>query len=301
VADGHFIEHACHTKKGANGKVSAAGFIYVLNLRYELLRPLCHITNSTIRHHEIPALRAQLEKQHKQHENEKTSQKHLYVYDKAVTDCVWWDNQKQHRNYMISVLKENSVASFVKYIPLDRCNEINTGIEIYSLYENKRVQFTIVNYRDPETKKRHRFITTLAESMSLGIIAIFYFKRWTIEKAFNNSKSNLKETKAWFSGANSLKNQMRLTAMSYNLMWVFEESSTIQQSQLSHPSDIKYTKALEKRQWFVKGKDCFMNPLFFQARIARLCSRTIRAVQNTIITGKSVVSFMNGSGGSISS
>jgi hypothetical protein len=63
---------------------------------------------------------------------------------------------------------------------------------------------------------------------------------------------------------------MRLTAMSYNLMWVFEESSTIQQSQLSHPSDIKYTKALEKRQWFVKGKDCFMNPLFFQARIARL-------------------------------
>jgi hypothetical protein len=45
---------------------------------------------------------------------------------------------------------------------------------------------------------------------------------------------------------------------------------TIQQLQLSHPSDIKYTKALEKRQRVAKGKGCFVNPLFFQARIARL-------------------------------
>ncbi|MFT6194864.1 MAG: hypothetical protein ACJASU_001769 [Cognaticolwellia sp.] len=99
--------------------------------------------------------------------------------------------------------------------------------------------------------------------MSLGIIAILYFKRWMIEKTFNNSKSNLKETKAWSSGANSLKNQMRLTAMSYNLMRIFEESSRIQHSQLSHPSDIKGTKALEKRQRVAKGKGCFVNPLFF--------------------------------------
>ena len=28
AADGHFIDHACHTKKGENGKVYAAGFIY---------------------------------------------------------------------------------------------------------------------------------------------------------------------------------------------------------------------------------------------------------------------------------
>jgi len=27
AADGHFIDHACHTPKGANGKVYAAGFI----------------------------------------------------------------------------------------------------------------------------------------------------------------------------------------------------------------------------------------------------------------------------------
>jgi hypothetical protein len=33
AADGYFIGHACHTEKGADGKVYAAGFIYSMNLR----------------------------------------------------------------------------------------------------------------------------------------------------------------------------------------------------------------------------------------------------------------------------
>jgi hypothetical protein len=86
---------------------------------------------------------------------------------------------------------------------------------------------------------------------------------------------------------------MRLTAMSYNLTRVFEESSKIKQPGFMQPSDIKYTKALEKRQQVAKEKGCFVNALFFQVRIARVSSRTIRGVQNAIITGKSVVSFMN--------
>ena len=90
--------------------------------------------------------------------------------------------------------------------------------------------------------KIHRFISTLPESVDLGIIAMLYYKRWTIEKAFNNSKSNLKETKAWSSEINALKNQMRLTAMSYNFMRIFEEVSKMQHPEEIHPSDKKYTK-----------------------------------------------------------
>jgi len=112
-------------------------------------------------------------------------------------------------------------------------------------------------------------------------------------QSFNNSKSNLKETKAWSSDNNSLKNQMRLTAMSYNLLRVFEEVSKIQDSALVHPSDKKYTEVLKKRQQASEKKGQFVNPLFFQERIARISSYTIRAAQNAIITGKSLVSFMN--------
>jgi hypothetical protein len=289
AADGHFVDHACHTPKGDKGKVSAAGFIYAMNLRNGLLTPLCVITNGTKRNHEIPILRRYIEQLNRE---KAKSEKRLYVYDKAVTDYNWWDKQKQHQNYMISVLKENSVATFVESIPFDQSSSINKGVEKYSIYENKGVKFSLVHYRDPETGKYHQFISTLPESINPGTIAMLYYKRWTIEKAFNNSKSNLKERKAWSSNINSLKNQMRLTAMTYNLMRVFEEISKINTPELIHPSDQKYTKALEKREVEARKKGGFVNPLFFHARIVRICSYTIRAIQNAIITGKSLTSLM---------
>ena len=289
AADGHFIDPACHTPKGHNGKVYAAGFIYAMNLRNGLLRALCCITNGSQRHHEIPVLRNHIE----HHNSERSSQdKNLYVYDKAVTDFSWWDQQKAHQNHMISVLKENSVATWVEAIVFDNSDPTNTGVEAYSIYENQGVRFNVVDYRDPETQKLHRFVSTLPESINPGIIAVLYYKRWTIEKAFNNSKSDLKEKKAWSSTRHSLNNQMRLTTMTYNLMRVFEETSKIQNSALIHPSDKKYIKALEKRQEIAKKNGGFVNPLLFQARIVRISSFTIRAVQNAIITGMPLDCFM---------
>jgi len=290
AADGHFIDHACHTTKGDNDKVYAAGFIYAMNLRNGLLRPFCCITNGTKRNHEIPVLRNYIEENNS---NENKLQKNLYVYDKAATDYPWWDKQKSQNNFMITVLKENSAAKFVEEIPFDKSIVINTGIEAYSTYESNGVKFSVVRYCDPETQKVYNFVTTLPKSMSPGIIAILYYKRWTIEKAFNNNKSDFKEQKAWSSDFRSLRNQMRLTTMAYNLIRVFEEKSKIGGPELVHPSDKKYTAALDKRQEIAKKKGFFINPLLFCARVVRISSFTIRAVQNAIITGKSLASLMS--------
>jgi len=132
AADGYFIDHACHTEKRTNGKVYAAGFIYSMNLRNGLLKPLCCVTNGTKRHQEVPVLRQYIEKQNR--ETNKRG-KSLYVYDKAVTDYSWWDHQQQHGNDMISILKENSAARFFEAIPFDRSSEINVGVEGYSIYK----------------------------------------------------------------------------------------------------------------------------------------------------------------------
>ena len=171
AADGHFIDHACHTEKNSKGKVYAAGGIYALNLRNGLLRYLCLVTNGTQRHQEIPVLRDHIEKQNKKNT---ASQKHLYVYDKAVTDYVWWDQQKQDSNYMISMLKENSVATLAEAIPFDTLHEINTGVEAYSMYENKGIKFSVVDYRDPETRTLHRFVSTLPAATNPGTPSPYY-------------------------------------------------------------------------------------------------------------------------------
>ncbi|WP_221895579.1 hypothetical protein [Bathymodiolus japonicus methanotrophic gill symbiont] len=143
AADGNFIDHACHTEKNSKGKVYASGGIYALNLRSGLLIFLCLVTNGTQRHQEIPVLRDHIEKQNK---GNNSSQKHLYVYDKAVTDFVWWDRQKRHANYMISMLKENSIATLVESIHFDSRHEINTGVEAYSVYELKFLRNSSSNH-----------------------------------------------------------------------------------------------------------------------------------------------------------
>ncbi|MFT5084957.1 MAG: hypothetical protein ACI9Y1_003014 [Lentisphaeria bacterium] len=291
AADGHFIDHVCHTEKGADGKVYAACFIYSMNLRNGPLKALCCITNGTKRNHEIPVLRNHIEKQNKEANK---PEKCLYVYDKAVTDYVWWNHQTRHENYMISVLKENSVATFFESIPFDKSNKINIGVEGYSIYENGGIKFSVVDYRDPETQKCHRFVTTLpTASINPVTIAMLYYKRWTMEKALNNSKSNLNEKKAWSPDVNALKNPMRFTSMSYNLMRVHEEVSMTQDTELIHPSDKKYTKALEKRELIAKKRGGFINLLFFEARIVCISPYTTRVVPNAILAGKSFVWVMS--------
>lgn len=290
AADGHFVQHACHTEKNSKGKIFAAGFIYSLNLRNGLLRPLCVVTNGSERHQEIPALRSYIEQQN---DEKNSKQKHLYVYDKAVTDFAWWDKQKHDQNFMVSVLKENSAASFVESIQFDQNNNVNAGIESYSVYQNKKVKFHIVEYRDPETNLLHKFISTLPKSINPGTIAMLYYKRWTIEKAFNNSKSDLTERKAWSSNLNALNSQICFTAMAYNIMRVFEEVSKAKNPTRIHPSDKKYNEALNKRQEIAREKGCFVNPLFFHARITRICSFTIRSVQNAIMAGSLLIDIIN--------
>ena len=109
-------------------------------------------------------LRDQLNRQNR---TKNSTEKCLYVYDKAVTDYTFWNKQIEQGNFMISVLKGNSAAFFVESIPFDTRDEINIGVESYSLYENNGIKFSVVNYRDPETGKRHRFVSTYLRTSTL--------------------------------------------------------------------------------------------------------------------------------------
>lgn len=85
---------------------------------------------------------------------------------------------------------------------------------------------------------------------------------------------------------------MRFTAMAYNFLRVFEEINKQHDPEWIHPAEKKYTKALEKQQPVAEQQGCFVNPLHFQSRIARISSYTIRAVQSARIAGKQYLSFM---------
>ena len=81
---------------------------------------------------------------------------------------------------------------------------------------------------------------------------------------------------------------MKFTAMSYNLARVIEERTKKELAHMDHPSDKKYTKDLERRQSKAKKVGLFVNPLHFNARIARICSSTIRSIQSAIYSGNTL-------------
>ena len=76
-------------------------------------------------------------------------------------------------------------------------------------------------------------------------------------------------------------------------MRIFEEISKAKNPERIHSSDKKYNEALDKRQKIAQEKGRFVNPLFFHARIVRICSFTIRSLQNAIMTGRSLIAIMN--------
>ena len=285
AADGHFIDHACHTQASRNGITYSAGFIYALDLRLGVLRPLCLVTDGSKRNSEVPAFKKEIESLNKTHG---AMTKNLYVYDKAIIDYGWWHKQRQSNNFMISLLKEKAVFQEEGSIDYDEEDEVNIGVERYYQCSKGNHTFSVIEYRDPETGCLYKFITTLGTTARPGAIANLYYKRWTIEKSFNNSKSNLKEKKAWSSDKKALSNQMRFTAMAYNLMRILEEESKNDEPQKIHPSEVKYTKELDRRQIRANKVGRFVNPLMFRKRISRISSFTIRAVQLAIYTQTSL-------------
>lgn len=288
AADGHFIDHAYHTEKNEKGKFFAAGFIYAMNLRNGLLRPLCVVTNGTHKSHEMPHFRAYIKATNTEFSGTQ-SQKKLFVYDKAITDYSWWEFEKSNGNFMISRLKDNAIIDSSVDIPFDVNDEINVGIEKYALCTKGSAIFCLVTYRDPETNNVFNFITTMPKTIRPGLISLLYFKRWTIEKAFNNSKSDLKEKKAWSSDLNSLNIQMRFTTMAYNMARVLEETIKVENQDQESVAEHKYQKALATRDVEARAKGCFVNPMLFKKRISRITASTIRCLQNILNTGKALV------------
>jgi hypothetical protein len=284
AADGHFIEHACHTKKSLTGKVYSAGFVYALNLRNGFLRPVCKVTNGTNKTHEIPYFKKWVEESNigKDHKNQ------LYVYDMGCIDYKWWEQQRKRNIFMISMLKENAVTEFIKNIDFDSADIVNTGIENYELHKKGKAFISIIKYRDPETKKLYTFLTTLPSTFRPGLIALLYYKRWTIEKTFNNSKSDLNEVKAWSSNSNSLKNQMSITAMTYNILRFIEEKVKNENKKVLCQAEKKYIKELEKRDIKAKQNGGFVNPNLFMTRISRISAFTIRCIKYSILRNNSL-------------
>jgi hypothetical protein len=72
-------------------------------------------------------------------------------------------------------------------------------------------------YLDPKTGKDFVFLTPCNHPRP-GVIALLYFMRWKIEKAYDVFKNKFKVRKAWGTGETSATMQAHFVALLHNLL-----------------------------------------------------------------------------------
>lgn len=280
AGDGHYIEHACHTPKAVGkDKVYAAGHIFMQDLRNGLLSHYSLVSNGRSKKHEIPIFRNAF----KVSTPPKKRKKRLLILDRAYIDQVWWAQAAPKGEYLITRAKENFNIMICGDLNFDRNLSVNTGVQRDYLGGIGTSSFTMrfVDYIDPETHEKYRFLTTNTE-LPPGLIAWLYFKRWTIEKTFDTSKNALFENKAWAISDNAHELQALFLAMAYNFMHLINAISC---SELNKEEGVlyrkKYRKNIECRKKKAVNLGRSLHPFLLEiTRMPKMMLQFIRALKS---------------------
>ena len=289
AGDGHFIEHACHTKTydtkveqrraGKLPRLHAAGTLYLQNLRNGLLKSYSAVTDGTRKSHEMPVFRDA----YNDFAENRDSKKVIFVLDLAYPDHSWWMQRMREGCYFISRAKSSFSLQQCGECDVDYSLEINKGVKRCFLagIGTSSIAMRFIDYEDPESGAQYQFYTSLSD-IEPGLVAWLYFKRWTIEKTFDVTKNEFNEKKAWATGENALEIQSHIIALVHNIIRLIDE---IVQEDLDNEqktvSSLKYEKWIAKRRQKALDMGREIIPMLnrIKNRIARTCSQFIRCIK----------------------
>jgi len=289
AGDGHFIEHACHTKTydnkieqrraGKLPKLHAAGTLYLQNLRNGLLKSYSAVTDGTRKSHEMPVLRDAYNEFSENIDKKKV----ILVLDRAYPDHCWWMQRMREGCYFISRAKSSFSLQQCGEFDVDYSLEINKGVKRCFLagIGTSSMAMRFIDYEDPESGAQYQFYTSLSD-IEPGLVAWLYFKRWTIEKTFDVTKNELGEKKAWATGKNALEIQSQIIALVHNIIRLINETvqDDMDDGQKTRAA-AKYEKWIGQRNENAQAKGREIIPMLknIKNRIARICSQFIRCIK----------------------
>lgn len=213
--DGHQIAHACHAQRSSKGEFVPVGQLYGLCLHSGLMRGLVPFQGDGVRHHEFPVFKENWTRWLRQDRGQKMP---IAVVDPAFIDVRYWSEQRRlGQAVMITREKDNMKPTAIDRYPYDPDDPVNRGVESDEMAGYTHAYLRRIVYCDPATGERFVFLTT-EQSLRPGVIALLYFLRWKIEKAYDVYKNKLHQQKAWANGPVAVIAQAHLTALTHNLL-----------------------------------------------------------------------------------
>jgi hypothetical protein len=215
--DGHQIAHACHADCDAKDEYVPVGLLYGCCLHSGLMRALAPFQGDGIRRHEFPVFQKNWTRWLRQDRGQKMP---IVVADPAYIDVLYWSEQRRLRQaVVITREKQNMKPTVISHYPYDPDDPVNRGVESDEMAGYTHAYMRRIVYRDPASGERFVFLTTEL-SLRPGLIALLYFLRWKIEKAYDVYKSKLHQQKAWANGTIAVQTQAHLIALAHNLLTI---------------------------------------------------------------------------------
>jgi hypothetical protein len=282
--DGHFMKRASHMKNAPEAKNKAnAGFIFGTDLRTGFLEPVKVVSDGSKKQSEIPFFKEFCKEQSTTSWYRK---KKITVYDRAMASAAFLVDEMKKEHYLVTRYKKNSTWSKVEKLHWDESDPSNTNV-LKDLLVTKKIKrrnetLRLIVYYDVERQKTYRFLTTLSTEIPPGLVAELYRRRWQVEKAFDNTKNDLGETKAWGNSISSMKIQMCSVACAYNLIRSFNELNLAGNPDMVHPAQIKQEKRTDQLRNSLAKSGHKINPLRLAGNLRRLSRNTVSSIQNAI-------------------
>lgn len=289
AADGHQIKHACHALRDPKGRLVPPKSLYVLCLHTCLLYNLAPVQGDGSYAHEMPVFRRRMPSFLRSlSERTKKSGPSIWVLDAAYVDHEFWGELRLLDYYggrFVMPLKDDAEPDPYRDLPFDREAEINQGVlRFQEVGFEKGPTMRLIDYQDPETGKRYRFLTTI-DDLSPGAIAYLYRLRWRIEKVYDTFKNQLFESKQWTTSTAGQELHGHFVALAYNLLTLFRDLLELEHGIGEEKLETKRQRYLDKRQSEAAQNGRQVHPVDFQTvTVVQLSAQFIRCLRNYLLT-----------------
>lgn len=214
-------------------------------------------------------------------QNDWTSVKNaIYIVDRAFIQASYWDERKaKYKATMITRLKSTFVYEVLDILLVEK-TENNRGVikdERIQLKSSKQV-WRLVTFKSPEGYE-YEYLTN-DFTLTPGIIAFLYHKRWDEEKYFDTYKTDLGNTKAWAKSPIAIEQQALLGLVTHILMrlFLYEQGKKLGLEE-DHQTQ-KKRQNIKARDYFYKARGAvYYNRAFFKklSKITKQAWRFLRS------------------------
>ena len=115
----------------------------------------------------------------------------IVVFDKGFISYPWFRTLGAKGVFFVTRLKRNAVYTLLERRPVNRTTGVTSDHIIEIVSGKTSLRLRRIGYRDPESGKRHEFLTNHFR-LSSKTIADIYKERWKIELLFKEIKQNLR-------------------------------------------------------------------------------------------------------------